>query len=570
MDLLHRIATARGRLPADLVLKNTRLINVYSGEIETTDIAIADGVVVGLGDYEGKAEVDLDGAYAAPGFIDGHVHIESSMTTPASFARIVLPKGTTTVIADPHEIANVSGVKGIEFMLENAKASPLGVHVMIPSCVPTNAHENAGASITVEDVETLSSKPGVLGLGEVMDYPAVLSADPDIHGKISVMAGRPIDGHAPDILGKDLNAYAVSGIMTDHECTRPESLRARVSRGMYVHLRQGSATRNVKDLLEGVTQKNMRRLMFCTDDKHPEDIDKEGHINYNVNLAIAAGVDAVEAIRMASLNIAECYGLNHIGAIAPGKDADIIVFDDLNDIAPTRVYKKGILVAEDGHALFKHENIHDEALTDSIKVKEDAIDFTLPLKHGRVHVIGLVKNNITTKKSIRDVRVLDGVYTHDPGLDILKLAVIERHRASGNIGIGLVEGFGIENGAIAMSIAHDSHNLIVIGDDDEAMKTATDALIACKGGIIIVQDGVVVAKLPLEIAGLMTREDPEEVAKKLADMRQIVRSMGLHEDIDDPFITLAFLALPVIPLIKLTDRGLFDVENNRFIDIEAA
>ncbi len=565
---MKNLNIARGFEPAQIVMKNAKLINVLSGVIEEVDIAIDKGIIVGVGSYHGKEEIDLKGAFLAPGLIDGHVHIESSMLTPPEFSKIIVSKGTTTIIADPHEIANVSGLAGIEFMLKSSEDIPLNVYMMAPSCVPATELENAGATISVDDIKTLKGHPRVLGLGEVMDYPAVLEGETTIHQKIMLMKGHPIDGHAPDILGKDLNAYILAGVQTDHESTQLESLIERVNRGMYVHLREGSATRNVKTLLKGVTSLNHHRLMFCTDDKHPEDIIKEGHINYNVNLAIQSGIDPMIALRMATFNTAQCYGLKNLGAIAPGYRADFIVFSDLNNIQPHLVYKDGVLVAKDGIANFDVKTHYSDAVMESVKVDLSSLDFTLNLKQPVVRVIGLIENNITTRTLKRRVDVVEGVYQNNQDQDILKLAVIERHKNTKNVGLGLVEGYGIKDGAVALSIAHDSHNIIVIGDSDQAMKIAVDKLVHIQGGIVVVNNQKVVDELPLEVSGIMTNANADDVQNSLIRMTKRIEAMGLSEKIDDPFITLAFLSLPVIPELKLTDTGLFDVKQFKKVAIE--
>ncbi len=567
MNQFARVSAALNKHPIDTLFINAKLINVFTGEIESTSVAVHDGVIVGFGEYEAADVVDLKGAYLAPGFIDGHVHIESSMLTPGEFARVVVPKGTTTVIADPHEIANVTGIDGIRYMLNASDDIPLNVRIMVPSCVPATSFENAGARIEATDIDSVKDHPRVLGLGEVMDYPAVLQGDASMYEKLSTMKGRPIDGHAPDILGKDLSAYAAAGVQTDHECTKAESLLERIRRGMYVHLREGSATRNTRELLTAVTEENYHRLLFCTDDKHPEDIAAEGHINHNANLAIESGVPPIHAIRMGTLNAAMCYGLKDVGALGIGYRADMIVFDDIDKIEPRVVYKDGVKVAEEGTATFDIDPYKENSVTQTVNVKEGTLAFDLKLKTNRARVIGIIKNNITTRHEIRDVKVENGLYINDSSNSMNKLAVIERHRATGNVGVGLVEGYGIENGALAMTIAHDSHNLIVIGDNDDAMRIAAERIIALQGGIVLVEGDTVADELPLDIAGIMSTKPAEDVAQTLTRMGKKVRSMGLDASIDDPFITLAFLCLPVIPELKLTDRGLFDVSTFAHIDI---
>ena len=559
---------ARGDQKASLVLKNGRIINVYSGEIEELDIAIDDGKIIGIGTYNGIKEIDLKKMYVAPGLIDGHVHIESSMLTPPQFAKIVLPKGTTTIIADPHEIANVSGVPGIEFMLKSSEHIPLSVYMMIPSCVPATIDENAGAMITAHDIKKLKKHPRVLGLGEVMDYPSVIQGNTMIFEKIKVMNDHMIDGHAPDVIGNDLNAYITAGVMTDHECTMVLSMQERIKRGMYVHLREGSATRNTKTLLKGLNKNNIHRVLFCTDDKHPEDIKNEGHINYNVNLAIEHGIDPVDAIRMATINAANCYHLPNIGGIAPGKDADLIIFDNLKKIEPMYVYKKGILVASHGKALFEASTEVPDAVLNTVHLDLDQLSFSLHLKSNHVKVIGLIKNNITTHHLDRTVNVLNNQFVYDKNVDILKLAVIERHHNKKLIGIGLVEGFGFKNGALAMTIAHDSHNLIIVGSSDDDMRLAAEKINEIQGGIVLVRNGKVIHFLKLEVGGIMTNAESIVVSESLKYMKKEIKDMGLDQDIDDPFISLAFLALPVIPTLKLTDRGLFDVNQFKIVPIE--
>jgi len=562
------IKVASGVKEADLVLKNAMVVNVFTAEIELSDIAISDGRIAGIGQYHGLVEIDLLGAYVAPGLIDGHVHIESSMLVPHEFAKLVMPFGTTTVIADPHEIANVMGIDGIHLMIESAKKTPLDVFMMIPSCVPSTEFETSGAEIGVQDICEIIKTDHILGLGEVMNYPSVIGCDHHVLAKIKAVEDRPIDGHAPGLCGKALNAYIASGIMTDHESSTIEELNDKVKNGLYVHLREGSQTRNVLDLLPGITVENKQRLLFCTDDKHPEDIALEGHINYNVNLAIKNGISPFWAIQLATINIANCYGLKRLGAIAPGYQADLIVFDSLTEIKPRQVYKNGILVAESGHALFDADRIEGTKAERSVKIDERNLDFRLPLKSNRIKVIGLVDNNVTTKRLIETVKTEHGFYLHDPKSDLLKIAVVERHHLTGNIGLGLIKGYGLKNGAVAMTIAHDSHNLIVVGDRDEDMLLAVKTLNAIQGGIVLVNKGVVMDSLPLEIAGLMTQASADSVRIKLQNMESIARAMGVKNAIVDPFLALAFLSLPVIPELKLTDKGLFDVDKFSMVEIE--
>lgn len=568
MSTVNRVKVARGEEKASLVLKNCQVINVFNGKIEKSDIAIEEGYIVGIGDYEGVEEIDVKGRYVCPGFIDGHVHIESSMLTPQRFAKAVLPKGTTTVIEDPHEIANVCGLDGIKYMLEDSALSPLDVYVMLPSCVPSTEFENAGAVLLAEDLATLKAHPYVLGLGEMMNYPGVLYGNQKVYDKLELMKNTVIDGHAPDLTGKALNGYITAGIKTDHECTTAKELKEKTSKGMYVHIREGSATRNLGDLIGGVTPYNNRRVIFCTDDKQPYDIKNEGHINYNVQLAIEYGIDPIIAIQMATLNTAECYGLRGKGAIAPGYEADIVILNDLDTVNVAAVYKKGKLVAEDDKALFEILPYSDDRVLDTVRLKDiDDISFDVPLSSDIAKVIQLMEHNVTTKNVRRKVDVEDHLFKHNKKLDILKLSVIERHKCTGNVGLGLVEGYGLTNGAVALTIAHDSHNIIVVGDNDQDMHVAVRELQRVKGGMTIVSGGEVLNTLQLEVAGLMTGASMESVQAKLEVMEKVALEKGVNKEID-PFLTLAFLALPVIPDLKLTDRGLFDVGKFAFVPIE--
>ncbi len=562
------VKMARGVKKADLVLKNLNIVNVFTGEIVRGDIAIGQGIILGIGQYEGEEEVDYSGKYAVPGLIDGHVHIESSMMTPPGFGRAILPKGTTTVIADPHEIANVCGLDGIKYMLEASKITPLDVYLMMPSCVPSTDFENSGAVLDWEDLAQLMDEENVLGLGEMMNYPGVSFGQESVHKKLMGFKDKPIDGHAPGLTGKELNAYILSGVQTDHECVDFRELKEKVSKGMYIHLREGSATRNVVELTRGVSPLNSRWLLFCTDDKHLTDILDEGHIDFNVKLAIENGLDPIMAVQMATINIASCYNLKHKGAIAPGYEGDILILNDLNSFDVKDVFKKGVQVSADGQYLFDQKKYVDAKVLDTIHLKKDKeIDFKMELKSEYVKVIGLQDESIITKKVVRKVDVEDGHFKYNPKVDILKMAVVERHKETGNIGMGLVEGFGFKDGAIGITIAHDSHNMIVIGDSDEDMKACVQELKAMSGGICIISGGKVIEALQLEVGGLMTDEPMEEVVKRLTSVFDTARKMGVPEGID-PVMTLSFLALPVIPEIKVTDIGLFDATAFKFVEVE--
>jgi len=565
---IKEMIIARGDQKAELVLKNCQVVNVLNGQIETGDIAIEKGKIVGVGEYEGHREIDLQNKYVCPGFIDGHVHIESSMLTPSQFSRLVMPKGTTSIIADPHEIANVCGLDGIEYILKASEMVPLDIYIMLPSCVPSTEFEVAGAILLAEDLKKLKDHPRVIGLGEMMNYPGVIAGNAMVHEKIDMMSDRLIDGHAPEVTGKALNAYISAGVKTDHECTTKEEMLEKVGKGMYVHLREGSATRNLDALLKGVTSNNSRRLMFCTDDKQPIDIMNEGHIDHNVRRAIELGLSPITAIQMATLNVAECYSLKGKGAIAPGYEADLLILDNLEKVSVSQVYKKGILVASDHQPLFEAPQIKDENVLGTVKLENtQAINLDLKIATGIAKVIGLKERSIITDLVVRKVDTKDDLFIHNPKLDLLKLAVIERHKNTGNVGIGLVEGYGLRHGAVGLTIAHDSHNVIVIGDNDADMRLAIEELKRCDGGMTICKDGVVIETLRLEVGGLMTNAPLEEVIAKIKKMDSLALDSGVSTKIE-PFLTLAFLALPVIPELKLTDQGLFDVTQFAFVGID--
>jgi adenine deaminase len=565
-----RIDVAAGRRKADLVLKNAKIVSVYTEEILEGDVAIVSGQIAGIGQYEGLEEIDLGGRYLAPGLIDGHVHIESSMVTPAQFAKTILPRGTTTIIADPHEIANVCGLGGIRYVLQDSKALPLDVFVMLPSCVPATSFENAGARLLASDLAELIEHPRVLGLGELMDYPAVERAAPEVLDKIVLAQGQLIDGHGPVITGKGLNAYVAAGVRTEHECTTVDEMIERLRLGMYIQIREGSAARNLTALIAGVNKDNVRRIFFCTDDRHPGDILREGHIDNNVRLAISRGLPPITAIKMASLNAAEAYHLYDRGAVAPGFQADLIVFDDLKAFNVEMVFKNGVLVAENGKANFEVAETRLAGVTDTVNFKPvTSKDLDIEMETDFARVIRLLPHSLVTESAIRKVVTENGYFKYDERLDILKLLVIERHHATGNIGKGLVEGFGLKNGAIATTIAHDSHNLIVIGDSNENLLAAVEEIRRIGGGIAIVKAGQVTASMPLPIGGLMSDQPIEMVDKSLKILLEAGYDLGVKH-VYDPVMTLAFLALPVIPEIKLTDVGLFDVTRFEFVSLSVA
>ncbi|CAH2212716.1 adenine deaminase [Tepidibacter aestuarii] len=566
------IEMATGRKKAELVLKNCKVVNVFSHEIIEADIAIAYGKIVGVGSYSGEKEIDIKGKYVSPGLIDGHIHIESSMVSPVQFARAIVPRGTTTIIADPHEIANVCGIKGIEYMLNKTQNIPLNVYIMLPSCVPATPFENSGAILEAEVLKELIDNPRVLGLGELMNYPGVINGDDSVIKKVNLANeyGKIIDGHGPEISGKDLNAYVVSGVKTEHECSTVEEMMERIRLGMYIAIRQGSAAKNLLSLVKGITVDNMRRCILCADDRHPEDLLNEGHIDNSVRIAIKNGIDPISAIKMASINTAECYNLEKLGAIAPGYYADLIVIDDLEEFNVVKVFKNGKLVSKDKTPLFNANEYNGYDVKDTVNIKGvRKEDLNINMKTNKANIIGVIDHSILTKKLVKNVNVEYGLFKSTKEDDVLKIAVVERHNATGNIGLGLVENFGLKGGAIASTVAHDSHNIVVIGDNDDDMLMAINEVSRVGGGITICSNSKVLKTLELPIAGLMSDLSIERVSEILSEMLEIsYEQLHVNKNIE-PFMTLAFLALPVIPEIKITDKGLFDVTKFDFIDINA-
>ncbi|MEA4961861.1 adenine deaminase [Lutispora sp.] len=563
------IDVAAGRAKAQIVFKNINIVNVFTGEIIKADVAVHDGYIAGIGEYEGAEEYDMEGKFLCPGFIDSHMHIESTMVTPGEFARAVTVRGTTGIIADPHEIANVKGIAGIKYMLEGTENLPIDVYIMLPSCVPATPFENSGSILKAEDLLELINHPRVLGLGELMDFENVINCEKTIINKIVLCqnSGKFVDGHGPGLSGRAINAYAASGVRTEHECTTPEEAVERLRLGMHIMLREGSAAKNLVDLLPALNNSSISRCMFCTDDRHPEDILKQGHIDNNVRLAIKNGVDPVTAVQMATINVARCYNLHRVGGIAPGYKADLLILNDLKSIDIYQVYKNGKLIAENNEALFDIFSINDSKMRNSVNIKELEEDsFQIKNDHGQLRIIGLVPNSLITKTLISEVVKTDGKYYSKDGEELLKIAVIERHNATGNIGLGLVSGLGLKDGAIASSVAHDSHNIVVIGDNDRDMKRAVEKLEEIGGGVAIASGGEIIKYLSLPIAGLMSDSPIEKVQSILADLIETAYKMGVNKDYD-PSMTLSFLALPVIPEIKLTDLGLFDVNNFKFVSI---
>ena len=546
-----------------LVIKNANVVNVFTDEIVRADVAVYEDVIIGVGSYSGENEIDAGGAYLAPGFIDAHVHIESSMVIPSSFMKVIMPHGTTTVIADPHEIANVAGAAGIRAMYKLTDELPLRVLFMLPSCVPATPFEHSGAKLVAEDMEQFMHKSRVLGLGEVMDANSVINCSQEMLDKLRLFDKRPIDGHAPMLEGMGLNAYRVAGAFSDHECSTYEEVKQKLATGMNILLRIGSAANNMDGVLRRIAEEKLptRNMMFCTDDKHIEDIRREGHINANARMAVAAGIDPIDAIKMASYNAARAYGIRGVGAIAPGYKADMVLLEDLKD------FKVKQVISRFGRPYTGEEQIPSPILPpqvfNSVRLPEIS-KYDLALRcHVSAPVIKMIPHQLVTELVYRDVeRDENGCFIPSEGM--VKLAVIERHHATGSMAVGILEGLGIKHGAVASTVAHDSHNLVVAGDNDEDMLMAIESLRDCGGGYSVVSRGVVLARLPLPIAGLMTAAPVNDVLEIQQALLDALYSLGAKRD-SDPLIALSFMALPVIPAVKLTDEGLFDAVNFKFI-----
>lgn len=546
-----------------LVIKNANVVNVFTDEIVRADVAVYEDVIIGVGSYSGENEIDAGGAYLAPGFIDAHVHIESSMVIPSSFMKVIMPHGTTTVIADPHEIANVAGAAGIRAMYKLTDELPLRVLFMLPSCVPATPFEHSGAKLVAEDMEQFMHKSRVLGLGEVMDANSVINCSQEMLDKLRLFDKRPIDGHAPMLEGMGLNAYRVAGAFSDHECSTYEEVKQKLATGMNILLRIGSAANNMDDVLHRIAEEKLptRNMMFCTDDKYIEDIRREGHINANARMAVAAGIDPIDAIKMASYNAARAYGIRGVGAIAPGYKADMVLLEDLKD------FKVKQVISRFGRPYTGEEQIPSPILPpqvfNSVRLPEIS-KYDLALRcHVSAPVIKMIPHQLVTELVYRDVeRDENGCFIPSEGM--VKLAVIERHHATGSMAVGILEGLGIKHGAVASTVAHDSHNLVVAGDNDEDMLMAIESLRDCGGGYSVVSRGVVLARLPLPIAGLMTAAPVNDVLEIQQALLDALYSLGAKRD-SDPLIALSFMALPVIPAVKLTDEGLFDAVNFKFI-----
>lgn len=569
-DVTALLAVARGDEPADILLRGGQVVNVFTGEVARLDVAVKGGRIAGVGpDYRKAARVvELGGQYVLPGFIDGHVHIESSLLSVHEFVRLVLVHGTTTVVADPHEIANVLGRRGVEYLLRSSVGLPVDVFLMAPSCVPATGMETAGAELGARDVAALLSLDRVIGLGEVMNYPGVVFGDDEVLAKLAAAraAGRVVDGHAPGVVGQTLQAYAAAGVESDHECVGPQEAKEKLRAGMRVMVREGSAARNLLALLPVLNDFSLRRVMFVTDDNHPEELLRAGHLDVVLRKAVAHGMNPVAAVQLVTLNPAEYFRLRDRGAVAPGYCADLVVVGDLPRFDVRQVYKSGALVAEERRVVVRLAPMKDARVLGTVKVKAlTAKSFAIKAEGDLCRAIRLVPDQVITEEHFVQPKVVKGQVVADSERDILKLAVVERHSASGRVGLGLVSGFGLKKGSLGTTVAHDSHNIIIIGTDDCDMLRAARELVRMGGGYVAVADGKVAARLALPVAGLMSIEPAEEVVAALRRLLDKAHVWGSR--LSNPFITLSFLALPVIPELKLTDRGLVSVGQFRHVPL---
>lgn len=569
----HQIEVAAKRKKAALVIKHAKVMDVFNQEWIDADVAVENGKIVGIGEYEGERELDAAGQMLVPGFIDGHVHIESSMVTPAEFSKAVVPHGVTTVVTDPHEIANVSGVAGIRFMLEEARKAALNIYFMLPSCVPAVSFERSGATLKAKDLKPLYEEKEVLGLAEVMDYVGVEQAEEDMLQKLldAQHEDKLIDGHLAGLTDRLINVYRTANVQTDHEVTTAQEALERVKRGMYVMLREGSVAKNVKNVLPAVNEKNARRFFFCTDDKHLDDLLAQGSIDEQVRMSIKEGLDPFLAYQMGSLNAAECFDLKTKGAIAPGFDADFMLISDLNKVDITSVFIAGELVSEHGEYQPRVDKVTPNlSLMKSVHaVDVQEKDLTLPIRdHQKMNVIRIIPNQLETKLEQVSPSNLNGQFTSDTDRDVLKMVLVERHQGLSEIGVGIVSGFGLKNGAIATTVAHDSHNLIAVGTNDADMIKAIETLKEAGGGLTVVKGGQPLHTLPLPISGLLSDQPAHAVNESLHALHEALNATGFSLDFN-PFLTLSFLALPVIPDVKMTTKGLFDVRSFQHLPIQS-
>ena len=567
--LKNRIQAARQEISADLVLKHARIVNVFNGEIQESNVAIYDGIIIGIGPhYRGRVEMDLRGKYLSPGFIDGHIHIESTMLRPTVLAAALLSHGSTTIISDPHEIANVMGLSGIRFMLSESHDIPFDIFFMAPSCVPATHLETSGSILDADDLAALVDEPRILGLAEMMNVPGVLFGDQKVLEKIALFKDKILDGHCPSLKGPDLNAYLAAGIRSDHEIISQAEALEKLALGMFIMIREGSSAKNMEELIPLVNPKNSQRFCIVSDDLHAEDIYNQGHLDFALRKAVKLGLDPVTAIQLVSINPAQYFGLSDRGAIAPGWKADLVVLDDLKQFNVAAVYKNGNLIVDKGEVLYFPVNKDTLDIPTGQRLKTGSLSpdsFKIPYNGGKSKIIELVPDQIITRMLETEPKTEKGFILSDVKKDILKLAVVERHSASGQTGLGLVKGFGLRRGAIASSVAHDSHNIIATGINDEDLFRAIEIVRDMGGGLCVVCNNQALAKVPLDIAGLMTSQSHPELIKQLKALKTALSQLECK--LKEPFMTLSFLALPVIPELRLTDKGLVDVNKFKIIPL---
>ncbi|GAB4074070.1 adenine deaminase [Barrientosiimonas marina] len=571
-ELKQLIDVSAGREPADLVLKNGKIVDVYQGAILTGDVAIVAGKIAGVGEtYDGKETVDLQGNYIAPGFIDPHIHVESSYVTPEEFGRLLVPHGTTTVMADPHEIVNAAGLTGLDYMIEAASHTALDIHYMLPSCVPATNMENSGSVLNASDMAEALQEGKAQGLAEFMNFPGVIQAETDTLDKLLAAKNlhKRIDGHSPMVSGKDLNAYIAAGVENDHECSTAEELQSRISKGMYVFLREGSVTQNLRTLLKGVTPHNARRCALCGDDVQAKTILEKGHLDNAIRICIEEGVDPIQAIQMATINAAESCGFNDRGAVAPGLKADLVIFSDLANPVVEQTYIDGKRAADQGKYVMPVSRADISPIESSMHINDFSEDkLALPLATAQARAIEVNQTEALTNEAIVDVDQDEkGAFVYNPEKPVAKIAVVERHHHTGNVFVGLLKDYGISRGAIGISIAHDSHNVIVTGTNDADMAVAVENLQHQDGGVVLVDNGKVIGSMALPAGGLMSHLSGEEVASQQTTINQTARDvLGIAEDVD-PIMTLGFMSLAVIPTLKITDLGLVDVTKFTFVPV---
>jgi len=569
-DFTHLIAVAKGEVPADLLIKNAQVVNVFIGKVFTSNVALAGKYIAGIGNYQtGKRIIDAQNLYLIPGLMDAHIHLESTLLTPSAFARAVIPHGTTSIFIDPHEIANVLGIKGINYMLKATQNLPLNVFVLAPSCVPATNLETSGASITAEQIAKLLQHPRVVGLAEMMNFPGVINADKTVLAKIRATheAKKIIDGHAPLLRGKMLQAYIGVSIDSDHETTQLDEAIEKLGAGMWLMLRQGTAAKNLLTLLPAVNSFTVHRCLLCCDDKEPTDLQKQGHIDHLIKLAIKAGINPIWAIKMATINCAQRFGIKRLGAIAPGYRADLILVKNLSDFEIETVIKDGEVIFEEGTLKVSLSPYIEPEVTNTVHLKDiSPDDFRIFVQGEKVRVIGLLPDQIITKHLIKEAKKEGDEILADPEQDTIKIAVIERHHATGNMGLGLLSGLGLKRGAIASSVSHDSHNIVVAGVNNQDMYCAVKAIEKMQGGFVLVENEVVKAGLALPIAGLISPLSAQEVGFHMKTLCQEAKNLDIS--LPNPFLTLSFVALPVIPELRLTDKGLVDVNQFKFVALQ--